>query len=99
MTPLLWCLVALAVIVLLFALSACGVSGHISEQEREAEDAARYGHARLRAAAQAIVESANAGKPGMSTYVPCDLLYGLEDALADDRAAYPESKFDRVGEQ
>lgn len=95
MTLLLWLVVAVVVIALLFALSACVVSGEISEQERQAEDAAAYAHPR---AAQAVVDAVAAkGKPGTSTYVPCDLLWALEDALADDRTAYPESKFDVIG--
>ena len=96
MTLLLWLVVAVVVIALLFALSACVVSGEISEQERQREDAQRHAHARLRTVAQAIVAASSRGRPGLSTYVPVDLLYMLEDAL-DDRVTYPESKFDVVG--
>lgn len=99
MTPLLWLAFGIAAFFgLLLILSLCGVSGQISEQERQRDDALVSRYIRLNAAAQAIVDAASKGRPGTSTYVPCDLLWTLEDALTDDRATHPESHFDRVGE-
>ncbi|WP_407543802.1 hypothetical protein Q0M94_28380 (plasmid) [Deinococcus radiomollis] len=93
-----WAAIALVALIYLTVYSVASIGGTHSAQERQRDDARQSGHARLESAAQAVVNASNGqGKVGMSVYIPFDKLVDLRDALDDDRAAYPESKFDVTG--